>query len=87
MLLFISIFICFHREVVRRPLEEKNKSLDESLYANNPVALEKLQKLKDLELEKESILSGIRKRCVSGNEINVAGSCYLWSSCLQNCSD
>lgn len=66
-LLFITIFICFHREVVRRPLEEKKKSPEESLYANDPVALEKLQKLKDLELEKESILSGIQKRCVSGN--------------------
>ncbi|KAK9941169.1 hypothetical protein M0R45_017790 [Rubus argutus] len=50
------------QEVVRRPLEEKKKSPKESLYANDPVALEKLQKLKDLELEKESILSGIRKR-------------------------
>ncbi|KAH0997817.1 hypothetical protein GBA52_021681 [Prunus armeniaca] len=49
-------------EVVRKHLEEKKKSLEESLYANNPDAQEKLQKLKNLELEKESILSAVQKR-------------------------
>ncbi|KAM0995654.1 hypothetical protein ACFX2C_005759 [Malus domestica] len=49
-------------EAVRKPLEEKKKSLQESVYANNPYAQEKLQKLKDYELEKESILSEIQKR-------------------------
>ncbi|XP_068338511.1 uncharacterized protein [Pyrus communis] len=49
-------------EAVRKPLEEKMKSLQESVYANNPYAQEKLQKLKDYELEKESILSEIQKR-------------------------
>ena len=50
-----------HREAVRMPLEEKKKSLEQSLYANNPEAQEKLQKLRELELEKQSIISEIRK--------------------------
>ncbi|KAF3453274.1 hypothetical protein FNV43_RR03714 [Rhamnella rubrinervis] len=49
-------------EAVRMPLEEKKKSLEQSLYANNPEAQEKLQKLRELELEKQSITSEIRKR-------------------------
>jgi hypothetical protein len=47
-------------------LEEKKRSLEESLYANSPEAQEKLQKLREVELEKQSILSEIRKRYNSG---------------------
>ncbi|KAE8098898.1 hypothetical protein FH972_016926 [Carpinus fangiana] len=49
-------------EAVRRSLEEKKMSLEESLYANSPEAQEKLQKLREVELEKQSILSEIGKR-------------------------
>ncbi|CAN6559059.1 unnamed protein product [Malus baccata var. baccata] len=49
-------------EAVRKPLEAKKESLQVSVYANNPNAQEKLHKLKDYELEKESILFEIRKR-------------------------
>ncbi|PQQ20314.1 coiled-coil domain-containing protein 22 isoform X2 [Prunus yedoensis var. nudiflora] len=59
---FSSVTNYFSQEVVRKRLEEKKKSLEESLYANNPDAQEKLQKLKNLELEKESILSAVQKR-------------------------
>lgn len=65
LLVFHLLPIIFHREVVRKHLEEKKKSLEESLYANNPDAQEKLQKLKNLELEKESILSAVQKRYFS----------------------
>lgn len=44
------------------PIEEKKERLEHSLYANNPEAQEKLQKLREIELEKKSIISEIRKR-------------------------
>ncbi|XP_059443601.1 uncharacterized protein LOC132175618 isoform X2 [Corylus avellana] len=49
-------------EAVRKSLEEKKICLEESLYANSPEAQEKLQKLREVELEKQSILSEIGKR-------------------------
>ncbi|XP_062170654.1 uncharacterized protein LOC133876397 isoform X2 [Alnus glutinosa] len=49
-------------ETDRKSLEEKKRSLEESLYANSPEAQEKLQKLREVELEKQSVLSEIRKR-------------------------
>ncbi|XP_059443174.1 uncharacterized protein LOC132175302 isoform X2 [Corylus avellana] len=49
-------------EAVRKSLEEKKISLEESLYANSPEAQEKLQKLREVELGKQSILSEIGKR-------------------------
>ncbi|EEF39647.1 conserved hypothetical protein [Ricinus communis] len=48
-------------DAFRKPLEEKKISLEESLYANIPEAREKLQKLREVELERESILSEIRR--------------------------
>ncbi|KAM5582695.1 hypothetical protein ABKV19_002900 [Rosa sericea] len=50
------------QEVVRRPLKEKRRTLQETLSADNPDAQKKLQKLKQLEVEKESMLASIRKR-------------------------
>lgn len=44
------------------PIEEKKERLEYSLYTNNPEAQEKLQKLREIELEKKSIISEIRKR-------------------------
>ncbi|XP_018813451.1 coiled-coil domain-containing protein 22 isoform X2 [Juglans regia] len=49
-------------EALRESLEEKKRSLEESLYANNPEAQEKLQKLREVELEKQCVLSEIRQR-------------------------
>lgn len=49
-------------DAVRKSLEEKKRSLEESLYANSPEAQEKLQKLREVELEKQAILSEIGKR-------------------------
>ncbi|KAK7857641.1 coiled-coil domain-containing protein 22 like protein [Quercus suber] len=49
-------------EAVRKSLEEKKKGLEESLYATNPEAQEKLQKLREVELELQSTLSEIRER-------------------------
>ncbi|GLT79535.1 hypothetical protein SLA2020_510200 [Shorea laevis] len=46
----------------RSPLEEKKKSLEDSMYASNPVAQQKLQKLREVELEIQSIFSEIRRR-------------------------
>lgn len=43
-------------------LEEKKRSLEESLYATEPEFQEKFQKLKEVELEVDSISSEIRKR-------------------------
>lgn len=42
----------------------RKESLEQSLYAENPEALEKLQKLREVELEKQSILSEICNRYV-----------------------
>lgn len=60
----------FHREAVRKSLEEKKKGLEESLYATNPETQEKLQKLREVELELQSTLSEIKKRYNSGLEFN-----------------
>ncbi|KAG2682640.1 hypothetical protein I3760_11G200300 [Carya illinoinensis] len=49
-------------EALRESLEEKKRSLEEFLYANNPEAQEKLQKLREVELEKQGVLSEIRHR-------------------------
>ncbi|XP_057982640.1 uncharacterized protein LOC131167771 [Malania oleifera] len=45
-----------------KSLEEKKKCLEDSLYATIPEAWEKLQKLEEVEVETQSILSEIRKR-------------------------
>ncbi|KAL6204139.1 hypothetical protein ACLB2K_021407 [Fragaria x ananassa] len=50
------------QEEIRRPLVEKRRYLQETLSAGNPDAQKKMQKLKQLELEKESILAAIHKR-------------------------
>ncbi|XP_012071072.1 coiled-coil domain-containing protein 22 homolog isoform X2 [Jatropha curcas] len=49
-------------DAFRKPLEEKKRSLEESLYADIPEAQKKLQKLREVELEKQLILSEIRRR-------------------------
>ncbi|KAK8318144.1 hypothetical protein V6Z12_A13G155600 [Gossypium hirsutum] len=49
-------------DAVQKPIEEKKRSLEEHLYANNPVAQEKLQKLREIELEMQLTSSEIRKR-------------------------
>ncbi|XP_038996723.1 coiled-coil domain-containing protein 22 homolog [Hibiscus syriacus] len=49
-------------DAFRKPIEEKKRNLEECLYANNPEALEKLQKLREIELEMQFTSSEIRKR-------------------------
>ncbi|KAJ4725326.1 coiled-coil domain-containing protein 22-like [Melia azedarach] len=49
-------------DAFRNSLEEKRRSLEETLYANEPEAREKLQKLREVKLERKSVLSEIRKR-------------------------
>ncbi|XP_057997979.1 uncharacterized protein LOC131176985 isoform X1 [Hevea brasiliensis] len=49
-------------DAFKKPLEEKKRTLEESLYANIPEAQEKLQKLREVEPEKQSILSELRRR-------------------------
>ncbi|KAG4377276.1 hypothetical protein GLYMA_18G074900v4 [Glycine max] len=49
-------------DTVRKPLEERKRSLEESLYSNNPDALEMLQKLREAQQEEQFILSEIMKR-------------------------
>ncbi|CAI0378404.1 unnamed protein product [Linum tenue] len=46
----------------RQPLEEKKKSIEDSLYSEIPEAQGKLHKLRELDLERESVLSEIRRR-------------------------
>jgi len=53
------------RDTVRKPLEERKRSLEESLYSNNPDALEMLQKLREAQQEEQFILSEIMKRYIS----------------------
>ncbi|CAK7324475.1 unnamed protein product [Dovyalis caffra] len=50
------------RDSFRKPLEEKKRNLEESLYANIPDSQEKLQKLRELEQERQLVLSEITKR-------------------------
>ncbi|XP_050220334.1 uncharacterized protein LOC126670612 [Mercurialis annua] len=49
-------------DAFRKPLVEKKISLEESLYGDMPDAQEKLQKLREVELEKQSILSEVKRR-------------------------
>ncbi|XP_027336158.1 coiled-coil domain-containing protein 22 isoform X2 [Abrus precatorius] len=49
-------------DVVRKPLEERKISLEESLYSNNPDALEMLQRMREVQQEEQFILSEIIKR-------------------------
>ncbi|KAE9591053.1 hypothetical protein Lal_00021509 [Lupinus albus] len=49
-------------DAVREPLEKRKRSLEESLFSNNPDALEMLQKMRELQQEEEHILSEIVKR-------------------------
>ncbi|KAL9444739.1 hypothetical protein AB3S75_017846 [Citrus x aurantiifolia] len=49
-------------DALKESLEEKKRSLEESLYANEPEAQAKLLKLREVELEQQSVLSEIRKR-------------------------
>ncbi|TKY47058.1 Coiled-coil domain-containing protein 2 [Spatholobus suberectus] len=49
-------------DAVRKPLEERKRSLEESLYSNNPDALEMLQKLREVQQEEQFILFEIMKR-------------------------
>lgn len=49
-------------DAFRMPLEDKKRNLEESLYANIPGSQEKLQKLRELEHEKQLVLSEITKR-------------------------
>ncbi|KAF5728478.1 coiled-coil domain-containing protein 22 isoform X1 [Tripterygium wilfordii] len=49
-------------EAIKKPLAEKKKSLLESLCVNNPEALEIFHKLSEVELEKQSVLSEVKKR-------------------------
>ncbi|XP_065862727.1 uncharacterized protein [Euphorbia lathyris] len=58
-------------EAFRKPLEERKRSLEESLYANIPGAQEKLQKLREIELETQSILSEIHRREVEHSNLLV----------------
>ncbi|TXG68014.1 hypothetical protein EZV62_009289 [Acer yangbiense] len=46
----------------RKSLEEKKRRLEESLDANKPEVWENLQKLREVELERQSVLSEIQKR-------------------------
>ncbi|MED6219791.1 hypothetical protein PIB30_039005 [Stylosanthes scabra] len=47
---------------VRKSLEEKKRSLEDSLYSSNPDLQEMLQKLRECQQEEQLILSEIRKR-------------------------
>ncbi|XP_052208730.1 uncharacterized protein LOC127812336 isoform X2 [Diospyros lotus] len=47
---------------LRKPLEEKRKSLEEALYASQPESLEKLKKMEKVELETEAVLFETKKR-------------------------
>ncbi|KAJ6751844.1 hypothetical protein OIU85_002277 [Salix viminalis] len=49
-------------DAFRKPLEDKKRNLEESLYANIPDSQEKLLKLRELEHEKQLVLSEITKR-------------------------
>lgn len=59
----------FLRSASRTSLEEKRRSLEETVHANDPEAQEKLQKLREVELERLSVLSEIRKRYIFKNNL------------------
>lgn len=52
------------RNTARKPLEERKRSLEESLYSNNQDALEVLQKIREVQQEEEFISSEIMKRYI-----------------------
>lgn len=49
-------------DAIRKPLEERKKTLEESLYSSSPDAHVMLQKLREVQQEEKSISSEIRKR-------------------------
>ncbi|PNY13281.1 coiled-coil domain-containing protein 22-like [Trifolium pratense] len=49
-------------DAVRKPLEERKRTLEESLYSNSPDAQAMLQKLREVQEEEKFISSEIRKR-------------------------
>ncbi|KAF4362346.1 hypothetical protein F8388_008230 [Cannabis sativa] len=49
-------------EDLKKPLEEEKRSLQDSLYGNNPETKENLQKLREIEQEIQTVLSEIEKR-------------------------
>ncbi|MCI21122.1 coiled-coil domain-containing protein 22-like, partial [Trifolium medium] len=51
-------------DAVRKPLEERKKTLEESLYSDSPDAQAMLQKLREVQEEEKFISSEIRKRCI-----------------------
>jgi len=53
------------RDAIRKPLEERKRTLEESLYSSSPDAQVMLQKLREVQQEEKSISSEIRKRCIS----------------------
>lgn len=54
----------YAREASTKILEEKKRSLEESLCATKPEIWEKYQKLKEVEQETQCLLSEIRKRYI-----------------------
>jgi len=52
------------RDAARKPLEERKRSLEESLYSDDPDALEMLQKMREMQQEEQFILSEIMKRYI-----------------------
>ncbi|XP_010251411.1 PREDICTED: coiled-coil domain-containing protein 22 isoform X2 [Nelumbo nucifera] len=49
-------------DALNKPLEDKKRSLEESLHAQTPEVLDKLKKLKEVELQTQEIISEIQKR-------------------------
>lgn len=49
-------------DAIRKPLEERKRTLEESLYSSSPDAQVMLQKLREVQQEEKSISSEIRKR-------------------------
>ncbi|XP_042498002.1 coiled-coil domain-containing protein 22 isoform X2 [Macadamia integrifolia] len=49
-------------DAFRKPLEERKRSIEDSLCAENPEMLEKLRKVKEFELETEAVIFEIQKR-------------------------
>ncbi|XP_043693850.1 coiled-coil domain-containing protein 22 isoform X2 [Telopea speciosissima] len=49
-------------DAFRKPLEERKRSVEDSLCAEKPEMLEKLQKVKEFELETEAVIFEIQKR-------------------------
>ncbi|KAJ4981006.1 hypothetical protein NE237_031843 [Protea cynaroides] len=49
-------------DAFRKPMEERKRSVEDSLYAEKPEVLEKLQKAKNVELGTEAVIFEIQKR-------------------------